>query len=715
MGRSIRRSSLPLAALLLVAAASPLLGCAQVAALNVRATRAYGNEEPDPAIVLDRLSDVSEALGLVDKLLRTTPYTPGDAWIKALPLDDERAATLRKAIIEEKLYQAGEHEVPIVKLYVRHLRDVLKRAEQTRAKSPEFPSILDGLAQLSPSAAPLRAQWELFEKAQAAQIDKAQRVQQITAELTKKRVPIAPNAPDPPKLAEAKRALAAAQQATGAEKRKLLAHIGTVAILGRGSVLLRNNRAIAEDALAAVSTAQRVDLEVLALLPIITSQARRVERLNDREIFGAKDGSATAGLALLPLRAKALTDEAQGELAVMEETSEALVSITGTPLDESAGYALRESVVDQVAGVNFDSTHAVVRLDGQGLFFHQLGASSQPASNTESTTDYTGRRHRLEYDVKPIVMVGAKLMVTFDFLHRKNAAKLNAGFSTNRIWSQNGSIDNAGSLAGLLGVKGFASDLLNMGGDLLGIQTRLKLAQFTAGEVREVGVDMKTGADTGLLRTAPLTLRYNQIDIGYDVSFLMQEIADRYWIEELLVGFRYMGYKLPRILYEMENRTPLAEASRFTFQRESPPQNVTSKYYMGGFQSRFGQGDYKRVSLFGDLGVFAGSGPMDYYFLRNPDGKDLPENRLSVSSPVVVVNGSAGAGVRVRLTSKRTGRFRVLVEAKYSGEVIYQTIITELLETTNSKGETLITPNKRIDFGGTDIFHGPRLQILGVF
>lgn len=717
MGRPLCRSSLRFAALLFTAAAAPLLGgCAQIATLNVRATRAYGNEEPDPAVVLDRLNDVSEALGLVDKLLRATPYTPGDAWLKELTLDDDRAAVLRKAILKERPYDSEDFEVPIVKLYARHLREVLKHAEATRTKSADFPSILDGLAQLSPGAAPLHAQWELFEKAQAAQIDRAQRVQKLTADFVKRRVPIAPTAQDPASLAEAKRALAAAQQASAAEKRRLLAHIATLAILGRGSVLLKNHRAIAEETLAAISVAERVDLEVLALLPVVKSQAHRVELIGQREIFGApKNETSAQTLALLPLRADALIAEAQGELGVMEETSHALTGITGRRLDKTAGYALTESVADQVAGVNLDSIHAVVRLDGQGLFFHQLGAASQAASSTDSTTDFTGRKHRLDYDVKPIAMVGAKLIATFDFLHRKNAASLNGGFSTNRIWSQNGTIDNGGSLADLLGVHGFASDLLNMGADLLGIQTRLKLAQFTAGEVREVGVDGKSGADTGVLRTAPLQLRYQQVDIGYDVAFLMQEIADRYWIEELLVGFRYMSYKLPRILYELENTTPLAETSHFAFQRESPPQNVSSKYYMGGFQARFGQGDYRRFSLFGDLGVFAGSGPMAYYFLRNADAKDLPENRLTLSSPVLVVNGSAGLGFRVRLTPRGTGRFRVLIEAKYSAELIYQTIISELLETTTPSGDTLITANKRIDFGGTDVFHGPRLQVVGVF
>ncbi|MFO0758121.1 MAG: hypothetical protein U0359_16615 [Byssovorax sp.] len=713
MGRFPSRGSWLAAALLAFLPA--LTGCAQVAVLEVRAQRAYGNEDPDPAVVMDRLDDVKAVLAQVDELLRATPYTPGDTWTHELALDDDRADHLRAAILKERPYDSGDFEVPIVKLYRRHLAQVLDRARSSRSAKPAFPTILDALTELTPSAAPLRAQWDLFEKARAVQIDRAQKVAKITAELLKKRVPMMPAARDPEKLAAAKRDLESARQIAGEEKRKLLSHIATLAILGRGGVLLKNNRTIAEEALAAVSVAERVDLEVIALLPVVVSQTRRLDILGDRDLFRALGESKATDLSLLPLRAKALQDEAEGELSVMQETSLALTGITGTRLDKTAGYALRDSVVDQVAGVSLDSTHAVVRLDGQALFYHQIGAASEAASSTDSTTDFTGRRHRLDYDVSPIMMVGAKLIATFDFLHRKNAASLNAGFSTNRIWSQNGTIDNGGSLPDLLGVKGFASDLLNIGADLIGIQTRLRLAQFTAGEVREIGVDPKTGADTGVLRKAPLSLRFRQVDIGYDVSWLMQDIADRYWIEELLVGFRYMGYKLPRILYELENTTPTAETSHFAFLRESPPQNVTSDYYMGGFQARFGQGDARRLSLFGDLGVFGGSGPMAYYFLRDPDGKDVPDNRLVVASPVLVVNGSAGLGARVRLTPKKTGRFRVLIEARYGAEMLYQTIISELLETKNAKGDTVITTNKRIDFGGFDIFHGPRVQVVGVF
>ena len=59
----------------------------------------------------------------------------------------------------------------------------------------------------------------------------------------------------------------------------------------------------------------------------------------------------------------------------------------------------------------------------------------------------------------------------------------------------------------------------------------------------------------------------------------------------------------------------------------------------------------------------------------------------------------------MRLTPRKS-RFRVLVEAQYHGEVVYQTVISGLRGTQTSNGTTY-TVDKKVDFGGTDIFHGP--------
>jgi len=185
------------------------------------------------------------------------------------------------------------------------------------------------------------------------------------------------------------------------------------------------------------------------------------------------------------------------------------------------------------------------------------------------------------------------------------------------------------------------------------------------------------------------------------------------WLEELMVGFRYMNYRLPRVLYELKDVSKPGAPSRFVFDRESPPQVLTSKDFMGGFTARFGQGDARRISLFGDIGGYAGAGPMAYYFLKDPSLPDAAANQQQQRPVVLAFDVAAGIGARLRITP-RLSRFRLVLEAQYHAELVSQLIISELRETETKDGTT-ITIGKKLDFGGTDVFHGPTLQLVGAF
>ena len=78
------------------------------------------------------------------------------------------------------------------------------------------------------------------------------------------------------------------------------------------------------------------------------------------------------------------------------------------------------------------------------------------------------------------------------------------------------------------------------------------------------------------------------------------EVVGRYWTEELLVGFRYMNYRLPRILYELHDVNPPGSKAQFKFERQSSAQKIASNHDMGGGTFRFGQGTEHIVSLYGD-------------------------------------------------------------------------------------------------------------------
>jgi len=674
-----------------------LSGCAP-ATFNVRAQRAFSNEEAVTEVVTDRAADVRGARAVAVRLLTSTPYAPADDWISQLELRGEVAKRVKNEIESKPPYQGGEHEIPAAKVFRSHLEKVELGARGARKTPAMYPSVLDGLAACSPSSRDLKAHFLAYDAA-ANELSEATYAQQkVLEDLRHRNVPMPPQVPaDPPALVQAKQRTAVADTKLKSAEATLMTSIeGLAAATTSDPVKDR----IVKDGLATLSVALRVVLESRALVPIVEKQAARSISFAQRDLFVAERGKEAERLGLGDVPGRMLGAEATfaHDEAVLERANVVLSGNVRIPREKTAGFLYKESIVDQVVGVNFDSFRAHGKLDGEVVLFHQIGTKGVSG-------DYTGRTRRLDYDVKPVAMVGGRVQLAFDWLHLQNAATLGGAFTTDRIFGVNGNIENSGSLGQQLGLTGLASDVVDIGAGLVGIRTRLKNATFTNGEVTEIDVDPVTGQDRGVLAKAPLQLSYTQLDVGYDVAFLLSpETVGKLWIEEVLVGFRYMSYRLPRVLYELQDvNPPGSESQNFRFARESLTQRVSTQSYLGGGTFRFGQGEGRLVSLFGDVGIYGGAGPTRYTL---GDGK--------VENPAaLLINGSLGLGARIRLTPRKL-RFRVLLEAQYHGEAIYQTILSGLRATQTADGTTYQV-DKKVDFGGLDIFHGPRIQIVGVF
>jgi hypothetical protein len=687
----IRSSAIVLAGA--VSLAPALSGCHRLTT-NVRALREYGNEDPEVAVVLDRLDDADATFRLVDRILARIPYSSGDAWTRDIALYEARAAEIKKAALAAPPYQLGEHEVPPLKVYRVHLEQVLRRLEAPRAGAALHASVLDALSTFAPAAAPIKERWERLQKAHAGH---AEAVRAHAAALSKK-------GSFSKEAVQAEKRVEVSEAEVEEVRRDFIACATAIQVMGAGTP---ERAGIARDALTVTSVALRVLLEADALLSPVVDQARHLYAGAERDIWVQHSGEEMSLLSALPPRAKGIQARASAESKAMEPLAEAFAQIAGEGLYDTPGFALRDSILDQALGINMDAVRFRLRGDGEVLFFNQIGVSGS------TNPGYVGQTRRLAYDVDPIGLIGGRLIIAFDWIHVRNAARLNAGFATDRLFGEGGEIVNSASLGAQLGLEGFESEAFDVGMDIIGIRTKVKSARFTSGEVHEIAVDRATGRDVGVTRTAPLQLAYTQVDVGYEVGFLLPEIQGKYWIEELLVGFRYMNYRLPRILYELEDADVDPQVSRFAFARESPPQTIESKYFMGGFAARLGQGDKRLVSLFGDIGVYGGSGPTSFYFLRDAAAADAPENREELDPAVIVLNASAGLGVRLRLTSRRS-RLRLLLEGQYHGEFIGQAVVSEITGTKQKDG-TSYTIGKTINYGGVDVYHGPRLQLAGVF
>lgn len=669
-------------------------GCASVQ--NVRTFRNHANEEPRVDVALDRTADLDALLALLDRLLTKIPVSAGDPWIDKLALTNDEARRLGEELRQKPPYSAlPEQEIPIVKRYRVHLERVLDEAERSGKKPAEHPSLLAAVGAVGKDSGELATHWQAWSE----QLRLA---------------------------AETERGEANKDETSAAREAGKLVYQDVAAVKKKDG---QASAALLASVTTAVSVAYRLQLEALALAPIVATQATRAlpagaKTLGEGTV--AKLGAVT-DLAQVPGHLGAIQRGLTRQTKLLDLLAHHLATASNVSLEATAGFALKESALSQVIGVTGESFHARARAGGEAFFFSALKQDDQSQSEDgKSRKDLTGRLRTLRYDVKPILLAAIDFDAGFDFGKITNALGLRAGFKTDRVFSSGGQVGE-GSFAKQIGVSGAASDALDLGVGLLGVRTSVRLARFTTGTVTYTDAAGNDLVDAqGRKLQAPLTINFTQVDLGYDLAFLLGESAKAYAIEELVVGGRYFQYELPRILYELENQAPAgSESSDLRYVNESRPQSIPSTYYMGGVLARFGQAKGSvpavapRLSPFLDLGFYLGGGPTAYRLrkgkavLCDPGQTDAGTNRECVDdlggesgketkSTAFAFDLAIALGLRLRLAQPNR-RFRVSGELVYRAELIYANASTE----DSSSGK-----QRQIDFGNADLFHGPRLNLL---
>src|SRR5689334_22351255 len=154
MPTSVCRSSSPRrpgqsgACVLLALSLLLLAGCGGATA-NVRALRMYQREEVTPELLNEHLRQLDETLALIRRI-HQTPYRPGDDWVRALPLDETRAAAALQT-----LRRAGsiESKPSLLSLYNTHARELLDRVDRAAAVPAPVPVLPPVLPPAPPAPA----------------------------------------------------------------------------------------------------------------------------------------------------------------------------------------------------------------------------------------------------------------------------------------------------------------------------------------------------------------------------------------------------------------------------------------------------------------------------------------------------------------------------------------------------------------------------------
>ena len=623
---------------------------------------------------------------------------------RRLALSDEDFRAIKADLAGSRPYDLGEYEVPILKVY----RTWVERQLAEYAPPPEkakYRSLLEAVAGLTDRATLVQDHWEAYRVATG-------RLSEYTEDLARLRDEIAAlaSAKDrrarDPDFQAAQRKVDDAAAEVERQSRQLDGEIQLLA--ADASLSTPERQQIARDGLAAMSVVLRMDLEALALAPIVVIQAVRSIPEAPRDLTFKPNGKVALQAWRAPMYLAGVQEHLERHRATLEVMTAALARALRTSVADSPGFALSESVVDQIVGITLDSFRVDLRAGADSLFYASIGTPARQSLNDGKTTfDYNGRQTKLIYSVDPIVLASARLDVALDWIRMPGVATLGLGYSTDRVYRSGGSLEST-SLARSLGVSGSASDVIDAGLGFLGVQSSLRLATFTAGEVRQV-----IARDVSqTLATAPLRLVQKQADVGYDLLWVLRDERLKAFVEQLVVGGRYLDYSLPRVVYELKDTSRTAGVQRFEFTdsdtgaivgRESPAQQVRSQYWMLGATARLGTGEAPRWSPFLDLGAYGGIGPTEFYFLKDAARPDTPDNRDVVREPAFVVDGHAGLGLRWRLLP-RGSRARLDLRALWQADVLWSTIH----RTASSDGAARST-----DFGTLDVFHGPAVSLRG--
>lgn len=676
-----------------------VVGCAPTSQ-NVRAYRAYASEEVSLKVSLDRIEDMARTLELVDRILTGQDYTPGDIWVRRLPCDDAEYRAIRDDIKTENPYKFGEYEVPVLKVYRRHIENVLTEYHPPPEKAM-YPSLLDAVGALSTRTPAIREHWSAYRDATQSLSDAVEAEKHLEDQLAG--LSEAAQQARAGELAAAKKKTADAQAASDATKKALEAD--AVLLAADAQLAGPQKQQILRDGLTALSVAFRIELEALALAPIVAIQTIRALPQVPHEMMTKPTLKIVRQAWQLPGFIAGIKERFTRQVVVLEGLTDVLAKAMKTSVEASPGFTLRESVVDQIVGITLDSIRVDLRAGGEAFVFNSIQtAQKQSVSNSDGsqteTYDYTGRRYKVDYRIQPIILASARLDFTLDWIRLPGVAQLGIGYSTDRVYKSGGDIEYTG-LAQQLGIKGAASDVFDIGMGLLGIRTGVKIARFTGGQVRLLNAsDVSQVVDS-----APLQLTMSQAEAGYDLLWALGDESLKAWCEELVFGIRYFQYTLPRILYELRNTSADPNHKTFVYNRESPLQPVESRYYMAGLSARFGQGEAPRFSPYADLAIFGGAGPSSFYYLKDPNAGTDEANRDYSKEVAWVVNGGLGVGVRWRLFP-RGWRVRLDLRALYRADFIYTSI---------NRHQNTAADERRTDFGAVDVFHGPSLSLRGAF
>ncbi len=662
-------------------------GCG-AASQSLRAMEQYSRERPDLTVALDRLADIERSLETVDRLLFDTPYRVGAPWVEALALDDVGADEIEEELRATALYRDPGVRVPISSIYRTHVDRVI---DEVRARDATHPSVMAAVESLVRDGPAIRAAMAVV----AERRDVAgEREAELEALIARRR-----DTEGDAALRQLGTRIDAARDATRTAERAL--EDAEYALDDRidamsGTEVPPASPELLADLVTVFSVAFRLESEALALVPVIGQQVARsfrpdalAESVRAGVAFGAR------GLGDIRARVGRIGEQLGSQVRVLGDMTRMLAPLVGRTLRETAGYALRRTSVGTIARGIVDRVYADAAAGAEARFALFSGPDTDEAPDTSSdlSFDYRGARRVLEYDVQPIVFASFSFAVGLDLTGIPDFLRFDADYATDRVWSSGGSIERSTDVLGELELRGAASDAVRLALGIVGVQGDVVIARFDQGTVDVV--DTATGT---VEARVPLRFEATEIGAGFDILWAMPQARVRSFADQLEVGFRYLDYSIPRILYGLEDTDGDPDRDRYVYYAETPVQRVHSRYYLGEVRFRRGVHVGGRPGVLYDIDLGLGGGPLD----ADTAALGVDADRMMV----VRAGGRLGWG---QALTRPGVRVRADLIAWYGVGIVFST--NALMSVSSGDDDESDLGQVTVDFGGLDMFHGPYLAL----
>lgn len=324
------------------------------------------------------------------------------------------------------------------------------------------------------------------------------------------------------------------------------------------------------------------------------------------------------------------------------------------------------------------------KMAGEVYFFNIIGSDDKFEDDEGNSTDYTGRKYKMDYSFQPVYLASLEAYARWSYF------AIDGSYKSNELWQKGGSVEQSDDISSHVDDE-TASRILQFGIEAFNLRTSYKKVDFDFGKAKVVDAETED-----VVETKNLDLSITEIDVIYSFSVLPVIDASTGRItstRDIYIGYKYMAYTLPRIVYEMEDINPDEDESDWRYVRETTPQDIRMNIHLIGAGSEYlVHRTNNLIEPVYTMSVYFGLAESDFTF---PDTEEEKERTADATMFCALIRLSPG------ISFKTTGG-----ALHTSLRLMYDANLTFANGTDDENSETEDGNPLAYNFGAMDIYHG---------